>query len=353
MILGRLAPRATIPIVDPPAGRRQPGPDVRRRRNVRRRRARASPAASTGLLVRPRGDADLHRRRRGRRRVSRDVHDRPRRADRRAGPGAGRHRDRRASRSGPGQAAGIGAAAIRQGPSGTTLVAGTDLTAAGTPRGAVHPAQARRHAGHALRQPAASRGSRAPAARSGSRRWSATAPAGSCSPAPASRRTRMVVRLRANGAPRHELRQRRPDLPAARPPARRRPDLHDASTRSTPPAPRADHRRLGRRPGRAGPRRRRRHGLHRPLRAHRLAIAADPLVEPGHVRFVLGLHQHDCAGRARRRRPSRRPGARRRRRAPSIRSVLQEDRVVGRSSRRRARARWRRRSPTRAARVGK
>jgi len=38
---------------------------------------------------------------------------------------------------GPGQAAGIGAAAVRQGPSGRTLVAGTDLTAAGTPRGAV------------------------------------------------------------------------------------------------------------------------------------------------------------------------------------------------------------------------
>jgi uncharacterized delta-60 repeat protein len=38
---------------------------------------------------------------------------------------------------GPGQAAGIGASAIRQGPSGTTLVAGTDLTATGTPRGAV------------------------------------------------------------------------------------------------------------------------------------------------------------------------------------------------------------------------
>jgi uncharacterized delta-60 repeat protein len=38
---------------------------------------------------------------------------------------------------GPGAAAGIGAAAVRQGPSGRTLVAGTDLTAAGTPRGAV------------------------------------------------------------------------------------------------------------------------------------------------------------------------------------------------------------------------
>lgn len=38
---------------------------------------------------------------------------------------------------GPGQAAGIGAAAIRQGPSGTTLVAGTDLTTSGTPRGAI------------------------------------------------------------------------------------------------------------------------------------------------------------------------------------------------------------------------
>ena len=41
------------------------------------------------------------------------------------------------SRSGPGAAPGIGATAIRQGPKGTTLVAGTDLTAAGTPRGAV------------------------------------------------------------------------------------------------------------------------------------------------------------------------------------------------------------------------
>jgi uncharacterized delta-60 repeat protein len=38
---------------------------------------------------------------------------------------------------GPGQAAGAGAAAVRQGPSGTTLVAGTDLTETGTPRGAI------------------------------------------------------------------------------------------------------------------------------------------------------------------------------------------------------------------------
>ena len=38
---------------------------------------------------------------------------------------------------GPGSAPGIGATVIRQGPKGTTLVAGTDLTAAGTPRGAV------------------------------------------------------------------------------------------------------------------------------------------------------------------------------------------------------------------------
>jgi uncharacterized delta-60 repeat protein len=38
---------------------------------------------------------------------------------------------------GPGTAPGVGAAAIRAGPSGTTLVAGTDRTAAGTPRGAV------------------------------------------------------------------------------------------------------------------------------------------------------------------------------------------------------------------------
>ena len=38
---------------------------------------------------------------------------------------------------GPGQAPGIGAAAVRQGPSGRTLVAGTDLSSGGTPRGAV------------------------------------------------------------------------------------------------------------------------------------------------------------------------------------------------------------------------
>src|SRR4051812_13581764 len=36
---------------------------------------------------------------------------------------------------GPGSAPGIGAAAIRQGPNGMTLVAGTDLSLAGTPRG--------------------------------------------------------------------------------------------------------------------------------------------------------------------------------------------------------------------------
>jgi len=38
---------------------------------------------------------------------------------------------------GPGQAAGIGAAALALGPGGRTLVAGTDLTEVGTPRGAV------------------------------------------------------------------------------------------------------------------------------------------------------------------------------------------------------------------------
>ncbi|RKQ92784.1 putative delta-60 repeat protein [Solirubrobacter pauli] len=38
---------------------------------------------------------------------------------------------------GPGAGPGIGAAAIRQGPSNTTLVAGTDLTATGSPRGSV------------------------------------------------------------------------------------------------------------------------------------------------------------------------------------------------------------------------
>lgn len=38
---------------------------------------------------------------------------------------------------GPGAAPGIGAAAVRQGPSNTTLVAGTDLTATGSPRGSV------------------------------------------------------------------------------------------------------------------------------------------------------------------------------------------------------------------------
>jgi uncharacterized delta-60 repeat protein len=38
---------------------------------------------------------------------------------------------------GPGAAPGIGAVAVRQGPSNTTLVAGTDLTATGNPRGSV------------------------------------------------------------------------------------------------------------------------------------------------------------------------------------------------------------------------
>ena len=99
-----------------------------------------------------------------------------------------------------------------------------------------HPAQARRRAGHALRQPRRGAASPARAARSGSSRWPATAPgrillAGSGQPPEA-----LVMRLRASGAPRLDLRQRRRDLPAARPPARRRPDLHHASTRSTPSA---------------------------------------------------------------------------------------------------------------------
>ena len=38
---------------------------------------------------------------------------------------------------GPGAGAGIGAAAVRRGPSTTTLVAGTDMNASGTPRGSV------------------------------------------------------------------------------------------------------------------------------------------------------------------------------------------------------------------------
>ena len=253
VILGGVE-RRRRPDRHPPAGRRQPGPDVRRRR-------RPSTAPSLGL-TRPRHrpararrrDADLHRRRRPDRVYPATFTVVRLGADRRARPDVGRHRHRQRRRSARAGRAGIGAAAMRQGPSGTTLVAGTDLTAAGTPRGAV----IRLHAGRHARTPAsaarASPASRAPAARSGSRRWSATAPAGSCSPAPASRPRAGHPPARQR-RPRHDLRQRRPHLPAARPPARRRPDLHALDAIDAAGSAR-DHRRLGRRPGPADPRRR-------------------------------------------------------------------------------------------------
>ena len=75
VITRRLA-RGQRPDRDPAAGGRQPGPDVRRRRDVRRR-ARRTSAAGHRTARAPRRDADLHRRRRSRRRVSGDVHGRP------------------------------------------------------------------------------------------------------------------------------------------------------------------------------------------------------------------------------------------------------------------------------------
>ena len=145
-----------VPIVDPAAGRRQPGPDVRRQRHASTARCSASPAASPACSSR----ADGHDRpspsaaaRRTIRRPSPSSASRPTGA---LDPTFGAAPASSTSRSGPGSGAGIGAAAIRQGPSGTTLVAGTDLTDAGTPRGAVIRLSAGRHAGHPLRQPAAS-----------------------------------------------------------------------------------------------------------------------------------------------------------------------------------------------------
>ena len=90
---------------------------------------------------------------------------------------------------GVGQAAGIGASSLVAGPNGSTLVAGTDLTATNTPRGGI----IRLRANGTLdtrSAPAASRASLAPAARSGSRRWPATAPAASWWPGPVCRPTR-------------------------------------------------------------------------------------------------------------------------------------------------------------------
>ena len=176
-------------------------------------------------------------------------------------------------RSGPGTGAGLGRGRDPPGPVEHDAGRGHRPDAPrGTPRGAVIRLQRRRHARHALRHARASRASRAPAATSGSRRWPATAAAGSCSPAPAAPPDALVVRLRASGAPRHHVRQRRPHLPAARPPARRRPDLHDArrdrrrrlaapSSPARPPARARCPQRLG---GTT---------YTRPLRAHRLAIA--------------------------------------------------------------------------------
>ena len=134
-----------------------------------------------------------------------------------AAPGSSR------SRSGPGSGAGVGAQAVRGGPGGTTLVAGTDLTddrdaarrghpaarrtarstRASAQRGITRISRAGRrdpHHGHGPRQPG---------------------------PDPALRlrppaRTRSWCACAASGARDNTLRQRRPDVPAARPPAGRR-----------------------------------------------------------------------------------------------------------------------------------
>ena len=91
---------------------------------------------------------------------------------------------------------------------------------------------------------------------------------------------------------RHHLRQQRHHLPAARPPARRRPDLHDARRDRRQRLAR-DHRRLGRGPGQLI-----RGGASGTIYTGRFALTVSlikrvtRLVEPGHVRLVLGLHQH-------------------------------------------------------------
>ena len=124
------------------------------------------------------------------------------------------------------------------------------------------PASAPRASPHLARRPRAS----------GSRRWSrdtsgrillaGTGAAAGLAGRPPARQRR----------PRHQLRQRRPHLPGARPAARRRRRSTPASTRSTSPARKAVI--AGSAAG-PGPLVRSIGGttLHRPLRAHRLTIA--------------------------------------------------------------------------------
>ena len=221
---------------------------------------------------------------------------------------------------GPGAGAGIGAAAVRRGPSTTTLVAGTDLNASGTPRGSV----IRLRADGTLDTRFGSRGI-VRVARSGRdiritsmvRDSLGRILLAGTGRAPDS----LIVRLRAERRARPQLRQRRPDV--SRCSAARR-----AATRSTRRSTAIDAagskrgpRRLVGRPGPAAPQRR----PAPPTPAASRSPSRDcsnALVQPGHVRFVLGLHQHAAQHAhavgvhldAR--------GARRRTRRASIRSVL-------------------------------
>ena len=189
---------------------------------------------------------------------------------------------------GTGSGAGVGAQAIRSGPDGTILLAGTDLTETGTPRGAILRVRTDgtldtrfgqrgvtriSRAGDEIRITDMVRDNQGRILLSGSGR-------------PPERARGATARQRRA---RQQLRQRRPDVPAARPPAGRRPDLHDVRRDRRRRLAR-DHRRLGRGPRRApAPR--------RPARSTPAASrspsrnCSDALVEPGHVRFVLGLHQ--------------------------------------------------------------
>ena len=193
---------------------------------------------------------------------------------------------------GPGSAPGDRRAApSAPAPANTTLVAGTDLTATGTPRGAVIRLKPNGALDTRFGTKGITRISRA------GREIRITTMVRDCQrPHPARRHRPPAglagVRLRANGARDNDVRQRRPHLPGARPAARRRPGLHRASTRSTSPAPRPS--------SSAPPRARARscaRSAARPTRAASRSPSRDcnsrhAFVEPRHVRFVLGLHQH-------------------------------------------------------------
>ena len=285
---GRAVRGRRVAARDPAAAGRHARPRLRRRhgrrRRARSRRPRDQPARP------PRRHADVHASAPARPHRPGDLHDRcgcsPTGAPDPTFGGTGVVTVPLGPGSGPGSAP----YAVRRGPSTTTLVAGTDLTDRRLAARQRHPAARRRHARHALRQPRdrprLARRPRHPDHVDGPRQPRPDParrhrpPAGLAARAPARQRRARHASF-GNGGLTYPVLGRPPGGDAG---------LHHASTRSTPPARARSS--SARRPARAGCRAA---AAARPTPAasrSRSRNCSDPLVQPRHVRLVLGLHQH-------------------------------------------------------------